>query len=430
MKKIINLFLLFILLLPIGIDAITPKPTQYNFYKKDSLGNYINDAKFIIYDSKNIINENVNLESNGKYYYKTTIEGDYNKLINLLSSEHKQIINSINSLEDYDLLDSKYKIINHNTITYDEYVESLKDNNSLIISYIPMDLVNNINVRAGIFLKLEEIKTPSGLKKEEAIIPARLNIILRINNNQVVSRTASVELADYILKYNKELDYNNIYDVYKYIDSKIKEDKVDDVTYLTECGKVKHDFKISFNIPVEQTSSGELESTCHNETLIVDEKGNANLEITSSINDSNKLNIKKGDTVKFKTTVRNIGNSPSYNNVITSLIPSNLEYVSGSASNDGEYIDNSVVWNIDYLDSEKEETLEYEVKVLNESGNKLIINSNIKSDEIEEIKSNDNELISEVIENPKTGQSSYIVIFFTLIISIVVFILVKNKRIL
>lgn len=137
------------------------------------------------------------------------------------------------------------------------------------------------------------------------------------------------------------------------------------------------------------------------------------LEIENYINDGPTTTIKKGEQANYKVVIKNTGNTEFTNNTITSTIPYELNYVTGSASNNGTYNANNrtITWNIDLLDpgSTKELTYKLEANKDITDAKKLELRSTIKNSEnpngivTESVTIKTSKNIIPVVTSPKTG---------------------------
>lgn len=100
------------------------------------------------------------------------------------------------------------------------------------------------------------------------------------------------------------------------------------------------------------TSSDEFEYKC-NTPIIVDKKGSSALTVNSYVNSKEEVNLTESGNVEIKVFVKNSGKAASYDNKVVSNIPEGVEYVAGSASDNGIYDSskNTVSWDLDYLDA-------------------------------------------------------------------------------
>ena len=125
----------------------------------------------------------------------------------------------------------------------------------------------------------------------------------------------------------------------------------------------------------------------------------------------------------------------STNNVITSRIPEGFEYVEGSASDSGVYLEstNSVRWNIDEIGVESTKELTYKVSVSEDVDltQSYISSATISSDDVEEMESNETMVtLQGEIENPKTGDARNVLILFALSVAGLIVYYIQDKKVL
>ncbi len=168
-----------------------------------------------------------------------------------------------------------------------------------------------------------------------------------------------------------------------------------------------------------------------------------NLRIINQVNDTDKYVAKKDELLKYTINIKNIGDGKSFNNIIVAKIPLGLSIIEDSISDNGIYDkENSLIkWNYDLLESNQEHTFNYYAKIIDDGIKEYVGNSSITSDQIQdEVKSEDtnvsvqkkDEEIKEIdkIKNPNTGVNDYIIVsILIMIISIVVFIILKRKKV-
>ena len=239
-------------------------------------------------------------------------------------------------------------------------------------------------------------------------------------------KEARVDFYSYIFKYDDKVDYSDVYATFIDIKNKINSN-VDDIVYYTDCGKAPNKFSEDYLITTNNSSASESETSCLNETLIVLEKGNVDINIESFIDGEKNININEKKTLKYKTILKNNGNSPSYNNTVTSVIPKSITYVNDSVNNNGIFDkeNNTITWNINYLDALSGVVLEYEIEASNVDNE--IIKTSFKRDEVSEVNSNNLFITLDKLENPKTSDSSVSSIIAALCLSLLVFLFVNRK---
>ena len=145
----------------------------------------------------------------------------------------------------------------------------------------------------------------------------------------------------------------------------------------------------------------------------IDHEGTVKLEISNTVNDLTKYNASSNKSLEYKIYVKNTGNAPSGNNVITTNVPDKVKVDEFSISDNGVYIkkDNIIMWNIERIDDEQQVIVSYKALVSNTvNGEELIGNSMVLSDQqTTKVYSNNTivtlDKIIEIINNPNTGTS-------------------------
>ena len=118
-------------------------------------------------------------------------------------------------------------------------------------------------------------------------------------------------------------------------------------------------------------------------------------------------------SLEYKILVKNIGNAPSSDNVITTNVPQKVIVEETSISDSGIYNkkDNTITWRVDRIDIEEEFIVSYNAIAIKESDEKeLIGNSNVTSQQMSSKVYSNNTIVSldkivEIIYNPVTGSN-------------------------
>jgi len=97
----------------------------------------------------------------------------------------------------------------------------------------------------------------------------------------------------------------------------------------------------------------------------VDYKGEAKLEINSTVNNVSEYNAKNNKELSYKIIVENKGEISSWNNVIVTYVPKEIVIDKDSISNNGEYDknDNSITWKIEELGAGENIVFSYDAVV-------------------------------------------------------------------
>ena len=467
MKKQGIFFLLLLLVFPIFIFAETDKVEFFNkkienisdtnapqydyFYKKDEEGNNISNAKFILRDKEGKIKYDVLYDEDHKAYgYVKSFEYDNQKLLSVLPSNVKDIVSNFKKEEDFlpyiKTFDYQSTISNFENIKV-ECIEKLDDVVNFTTSVTESKNYSSCQVRVPTVLFLEEVVTPKGYEKETAVLPAIVYFIYDFDQEtkEVENIFSGIEtyidgvVFERLYKYDNTLDYDNIESVYNAF---INYD--DSMQYKkTRCEEVKMSNTIGNNTfyNIKKLASDELELVKLACTpIIVDKKGKSNISINSYVNSKEEINITESSNVEIKVFLKNSGKAPSYENKVVSNVPEGVEYVDGSATDDGVYDSEkkTVTWDLDYLDANSGYMFSYNVSV--STGNKesvYVVTSSVSNEEnTESIVSNGARVTTpgmgsndtEEVVNPKTGDERRFVIILGLLIGSIVLFTIKGKK--
>ena len=163
-----------------------------------------------------------------------------------------------------------------------------------------------------------------------------------------------------------------------------------------------------------------------------------NLTITNLINDKEKYTAKKDEELKYSITIKNIGDGKSNDNIIITNVPKGISILEDRISDNGTYEkeNNIIKWNKELLDPNQEYTFTYYAKITDINLTEYIGNSSITSNQIkEEVKSNNTvvniektENTTNNIKNPKTDTGNFIIILIVLLISSLLFNLIRKRK--
>ena len=485
MKKQEIFFLLLLLVFPILIFAETDKIEFYKnkaqnvgesigtnyyyyFYKSDEEGNNIINAKFILRDKEGIIKYDVLYDEDYKAYgYVRSFEYDYQKLLNVLPLNVEDVVSSFRKMEDFipyiNSQSEKSSIKNFDNMNVrciSTENDSISKNNNLVV---PTDKFLNYSycrVYVPTVMFLEEVVTPKGYEKETAVLPAIIGFIYDFDQEtgEIINTDSGINTFinfptspiyfdeneydikfERLYKYDNTLDYDDIESVYNafinYDDSmKYKKSRCEEVKMSNTLGN-----NTLYNIKRLASDGLELaELQCT--PIIVDKKGKSNVSINSYVNSKEEINITENSNVEIKVFLKNSGKAPSYENKVVSNVPEGVEYVDGSATDDGVY-DNekkTVTWDLDYLDANSGYMFSYNVSV--STGNResvYVVTSSVSNEEnTESIVSNEARVTTpgmgsndtEEVVNPKTGDERRFVIILGLLIGSIVLFTIKGKK--
>ena len=177
--------------------------------------------------------------------------------------------------------------------------------------------------------------------------------------------------------------------------------------------------------------------------IIVDKKGNSALTVNSYVNSKEEVNLTESSNVEIKVFLKNSGKAPSYENKVVSNVPEGVEYVAGSATDNGVYDEekNTVTWDLDYLDASSGYIFSYEVAVTTGSKESVYVTtSSVSSDDNETpIVSNEAKVTTpgvggdapeeeEEITNPGTGVSYPIILMLVLLLGSALTLIFTSKK--
>ena len=350
-----------------------------------------------------------------------------------MTNAQKEWINSVKKIDDI----KEYYETGKYTYNFDgreSYLQSIKESDGITIIPFNND-VNTMVFDIDIFTFgiVEETKVPSGYEKETFVVPMVLRLYSSNDKFKVIDFTpisfesyisgscGKIYYNSFLLKYSKTINYNNFYEVINSMDDSYVLNNSCNIPFtlgdIYGYNMIDHEY--------------EKNGLCN--FIIANKKGNPNITIRGSLNNEDSLMINEDSKVNYKLIIKNESNTPSNNNKIKSIIPSGVEYVENSATNNGEYnkSDNSINWDIEYIDSEEEILLSYDVNVKNTKDNTYKFLTSLKNEENNNIQPVSNIIKTEnTIINPKTGYINiYYYVIFLIVIGIVTFLIVDKKKI-
>ena len=434
MKKILFVLFSLFLFLPICDAVISCNGfsdySYINFEKEYENGADVTGAEFTLYNidrTKSIV---IPYEDNiYSYLFITTmmLRGENNIAYSdaFITSTQKEWMNSIHSYED---IENYYNTGNYTVdySSYNNFKESMKNSNGIEIGILNQ---NNHESKGEFysFAILEETKTPIGYKKEVAIVPIVTTyrfiedefVELKVFPISYVFNDTGCDnyLNAFLLKYSKDIDYTNFYETLTKLD--------DSYLYPNTCN-------IPFTIGGMYAEQNNIlgynkNGTCYQ--VITNIKGEPAIEASATLNNKKSIKVNEESVVSYKLNVTNTSDTSTGNTVIKSVIPSKINYVPNSASHNGVYNqeDNSVTWTIDYLNAEETIELTYDVRVSDGENKTYEFITSLTNDEVQNIPNISNNLETEFLKNPKTGDITRIVILLVLVVSLLAFHFIYNK---
>ncbi len=310
------------------------------------------------------------------YFLDSNFFASYENTISLLPNILKDEINSYQNQQDF-----------FNSWVYDEFVYSVGN-------------FNQNNYIIAIPIKIIETKSPVGYKARNMTSFLRYNFLLYTQNEEKLKIEVSHHKEIPVLYDIIDIDTTD-YNYYKY-------------QFLTS---YKHSSLLLNRKCGEQIVAG---PSTFNEDYCTDyayffenEEGTIKLEISNTVNNLTKYNASKNKNLEYKIRVRNSGDAPSGNNVITTNVPKKITVDETSISLGGSYNkeENTIVWTIDRIENEKEVMVSYKAVAMdNANGDELIGNSMVTSDQQTATVYSNNTIVTldrivEIIHNPNTGKS-------------------------
>ena len=503
-KYILLIIFMFAFMVNVKADdeEFTKLPNfEYNYFiKQDEDGNLVPNAKFeqrslngnviielepyIVDDMpspsvdpiepKNIDGVQSTLASPpGRYKYIMAIS-DNNMVLNLLTSEQKEIMSNIKSYSDY----LNYK----NILTIDEEtmmcggkanaIELFKknkgiwsiDSNGLFVDsgkelYNSSETENDhiiafYNLTSMI---IEEVQMPKGLQKSYVVVPMAAIIAYKVNEDGSLTildeHTYAMQIGK-LLKYDKNINYNSISDMISKLDNTYEYETTCTLPYSNRtwfdftCDNSANNQNQYSNNGIDSVDlpfisgasyetnakSGTNPACPYGGATIIDKKGAPSLKISTYVDGKQRLNTKKDTTAIISVKLENNGTAGSYNNKIVSRVPKNLVYVDDKEINKyGVYNreDGTVTWNLEYLDSLDAAMFSYKVSIPATADISMLYTSTATVESMDTstpIVSDAAEIDLADVVNPKTGDTRALYIFTSLIIAVTILLYVVNQK--
>ena len=280
---------------------------------------------------------NENLE-NQNYYMEFHSEGEnvFQEAYNILSKEQKEVIESIQSTNGF------FKINKGNYLQC-----SWRENQKFYC-----------NIKLPSIVYIEETRVPSGYTKNKVMTPSIITLTYEIKDypkKEISAGANSVSSYFGEKQYNIDLQRIQVNNVHGYHMEFGNVDRLElvgvDIEKSWELWKKYADS--ASTIPDTPYQDG-------NHTIYLQSiKKNINLEIDNYVINKTTTTTTKNTNVEYKVSVRNVGNKDAVDTIITSKLPLGFEYVEGTASNGGEYVDGQIEWRTDRIDSGKDLVLTY-----------------------------------------------------------------------
>ncbi len=389
-KKILTLLIIGLILFGINNSCFAVAPTEKDYYgsielvgslfKTDESGKGLEGAKFKISDVNNTFSYELKEEKNGLYGLAYTASDELELRENDAFSTIKAMLPSNVKIDITRYLE------NGNTSHLDSRFYQIYDN--FVSFYIP--------------LYIEEVSAPKGyVKGEKIVLPVIIDAYYSSFPRLVLYYNITSEHSRY-LKYNELVDYKTDFNNY-FISSRMMNDLVD-------CERMNYDQNA-----INKTGVSYLP------LILLNKKGDIKLSINNYVNNLESYTTTRGKTLNYRVVAENNGSVDSHNNVIITKIPTELEYVKGSASDGGIYnkTNHTITWKVNVIGANSKVSLRYSAYVpKNVSGGaKFIGSSSITSEEVGEIQSRETQV--SLINNPETAAPIAIIVIMVSMLGVI-----------
>lgn len=387
-KKILTLLIIGLILFGINNSCFAVAgETNYNgkinivgsIFKTDDSGKGLEGARFKVSDVNNTFSYELKEEGNGLYglAYSDGVEimfheeASFSTIKAMLPSNVKNDITRYLENGDTSHLDNRFYTIRERTVNF----------------YIP--------------LFIEEVSAPKGyVKGDKIVLPVSVSasyFYARLDLNYDIT-----VLGSRYLKYNELVDYKTDFNNY-FISSRMMNDLVD-------CERMNYDQNA-----INKTGVSYLP------LIVLNKKGDIKLSINNYVNNLETYTTTRGKTLNYRVVAENNGSVDSHNNVIITKIPTELEYVKGSASDGGIYnkTNHTITWKVNVIGANSKVSLRYSAYVpKNVSGGaKFIGSSSITSEEVGEIQSRETQV--SLINNPETAAPIAIIVIMVSMLGVI-----------
>ena len=339
------------------------------------------------YDANNVVT----------FTYDDDFFNSYDTFFSILPPIYQNLINETKNLNKDDFINClREKNIN--------YYYSSSVNNQYGYSYTEY---NDFGFELEIPMVIKEVKAPLGYKKSDLYSGFQMNIAWFYNKNTnnldaiaLSFNGATGHVFPVVTKLTNEFDYNS----FSSFNRSVYNPYDDEFAITRECDGI-----------IAAGSTSEFsDGYCYNLiNYFQDEEGTVKLNISNTVNNLTKFNASNNKNLEYKIYVKNTGDAPSGNNVITTNVPDKVTVDESSISDAGVYnkIENTITWNIERIDDEEQIVVSYKALAPDTaSGEELIGNSMVLSaQQTIETYSNNTivtlDKIVEIINNPNTGIS-------------------------
>lgn len=379
-KKLLTLFIIGLILFGINNScfAVSSDDNVYSgkieiagsLFKTDDSGKGLEGARFKVNDVNNTFSYELSEDGNGLYglAYKVGLG---------TSAREDDTFSTIKAMLPRNVRDDiSIYFESGNTSHLDTRFYQMS--NGYVEFYIP--------------LFIEEVSAPKGyVRGDKFVLPVQISAKYAYGTLNLTYNIRN--LGSRYLKYNKLVDYNTDFNNY-FISSRAMDDLVD-------CEQMNYDQNA-----INKTGVTYLP------LIVTNKKGDIKLSIKNYVNNLESYTTTRGKTLNYKIVVENSGSVDSHNNVITTKIPTELEYVKGSASDGGIYnkTNHTITWKVDTIGANSKISLRYSAYVPKSvtGGVKFIGSSSITSEEVGEVQSRETQV--SLFNNPQTAAPVAIIV--------------------
>ena len=399
--------------------------------KVDGEGNLLSGAQFKLHDPKNKVSIMYDELSPGNHelsmYYSLCIYFPINYYM-----DNKPVLEK---LSNQMTSNSAGEMLSQVVISQFDNIYYIEDWDRAVKDYTPGSYEETTNSNGNTTRKthilfpmfIDEVETPQGYApaKRKVVLLSGVVEISYYSYGYIYNKNFMFDKIYYFnqtyYEYDKDFNYNKMYslnnDEWIAFQEKYSSDDYTEDCHDEEICRYRDD--IYYNNQYDSGSCN-MEYVCDKIHKIVNVEGDVVLELTNSINGTDSVSVTRGDTVQYRTLIKNTGNIPSYSILVKTIVPEELEYIKNSANFGGVYDPDTrtVTWDISKLDAGNEAELKYKATVATDVADlgSIQLRSVATSDEYpNEIDSGEVtievqkkstafvENATEVIKNPKTG---------------------------
>ncbi len=327
--------------------------------------------------------------------------------------------------------------------TVDEIMNTFSD--SFYNLYV-VPRTNKIQIYYPIPILIKQTKAEPGYQKNDILVVGTVDAMFNYSGDNVTGIDVKINIA----LFKNGYIYGEEIPEYK---------PLDDLKTLNNLPTLSHQEGACFNTNAGMIITNDngcvgsenflnISTSYHLVPYFVAEKGTVKYEINNTVNGLAKYNASKDKKLEYKINVKNIGNAPSSENVITTYVPEEVTVNESSISDSGVYnsSNHSITWTFDYFDVGETKELDYQATApATAKGKELIGHSTIESGQVAGVTQSSNTIVTmdkivEIIDNPETGTMvyiantniglplSYIMMFLVALFVVILFLVRKLKK--